>query len=281
LALNLGAAAHAAGSGDVAPNPDAGDGAAQAVAPITLIAQTGADTAQTPTTETVPVAGASGGETQTPGPTPAAPKQNASADDADAPGPLAFDIHGGTTGGGAEIEYVFNGYLAARVSGDWIGISHDFTTSDADFTGRANWGTVGAFIDLHPFDNGWFLSGGVYQGARNASVSGVTTKDVTVDGVTLTPSDIGTVMGEARLDNTSPFVGLGWDQAQHERSGFTFRFLAGAAFGGAKLTLWDDGPNADTEPVQEWIAQEQAEAQSKADPWKAYPVIQLGVGYRF
>lgn len=295
LALNLGAAAHAAGAGDVASDPNAGK--AEATAPVAESAAAGENVASTnapivltqadagggdaqPTAQvSVPVAGASGGEAQTP--TPAAPKAQASAGEADAPGPFAIDIHGGTTGGGAQLEYVLNGYLALRVSGDWLGVSHSFNTSDADFTGHANWATVGAFLDLHPFDNGWFVSGGAFQGARNASVEGHTTKDVTVDGVTLTPDDIGTVMGEAKLDTTSPFVGLGWDQAQHERSGFTFRFLAGAAFGGAKLTLWDLGPFADTQPVKTWIAQEQADAQSKADPWKAYPVIQLGVGYRF
>jgi hypothetical protein len=218
-----------------------------------------------------------GGEAQAQGPGPAAPDAEA----AEAPGPFAIDIHGGSTGGGAAIEYVVNGYLVARVSGDWLGVSHGFDTSDATFSGHANWATVGLFADVHPFNDGWFLSGGVYQGARNASVSGRTTKDVVVDGVTLTPADIGQVNGEARLDNTSPFAGVGWDQAQHVRRGFTFRFLAGAAFGGAKLRLWDNGPNAGTEPVQKWIAQEQADAQSKADPWKAYPVVQLGVGYRF
>jgi hypothetical protein len=298
LALNLGAAAHAAGSGDAASSANASGGEAQIAAPVApdtaadaaimqahapivlTEADAGSGDAQAPGPVTVPVAGG-GGEPPTPAPGPAAPKAQASESEADAPGPIAIDIHGGTTGGGAQIEYVLNGYLALRVSGDWLGVSHSFNTSDADFTGHANWATVGAFLDLHPLDNGWFLSGGVFQGARNASVEGVTTKDVTVDGVTLTPDDIGTVMGEAKLDTTSPFVGLGWDQAQHERSGFTFRFLAGAAFGGAKLTLWDVGPFADTDPVKTWIAQEQAEAQSKADPWKAYPVIQLGLGYRF
>jgi hypothetical protein len=200
--------------------------------------------------------------------------------------PFAVELHAGTNGGGAQVEFVFNDYLTGRVSGDWLRISASFNavnidTVDLSYSGRANWATAGAFVDLHPLKNGWFLSGGVFQGDRNASFAGAPTSNVIIDGYTFTPADIGTVMGEGKLPSTSPFVGIGWDQAQHDRSGLTFRILGGAAFGGAKVTLWDVGPYSDTPPVQQWIAQEQAYVQSKVDAWKAYPVVQIGIGYRF
>jgi hypothetical protein len=213
---------------------------------------------------------------------PAAGDAGKAAASAPAPSPFAVEIHAGTSGGGGQVEFIlFNSYLVARASGDWFRVSHSFTTVDAAYSAHANWATAGLFADLHPLKNGWFLSGGVFQGARTASVSGVPTTNIVIDGYTFTPAMIGTAMGEAKLDNTSPFVGIGWDQAQHARRGVTFRILGGAAFGGAKLNLWDVGPYSNTPPVQQWIAQETTYAQGKADQWKVYPVVQIGIGYRF
>jgi hypothetical protein len=200
---------------------------------------------------------------------------------AQAASPIAVDLHGGTTGGGVEIQYFASDYFAARVSGDWFDISHGFNTSDIAYSGRANWATVGVFGDVHPFKNGWLLSAGVFQGQRKASLTGAPTGDITINGTPFTPAEVGSVKGEAKLASTSPFVGLGWDSAQHAHSGVTFRALAGAAFGGPKVSLSDSGPAAGTAPVQSWLAQEQADAQSKVNVLSTYPVVQLGVGYRF
>ena len=227
-----------------------------------------------------------GGGAQTAGPNAIDLHAGTTAKAADTAGPIALELHAGSSGAGAQAEFIFNDYITARVSGDWLRVSASFNavdlnTIDIAYSGTANWTTVGAFLDVHPFRNGWFVSGGAFQGARNASFAGAPTGDVVIDGITFTPADIGTVMGEANLPSTSPFVGLGWDEAQHDRSGVTFRFMGGAAFGAPKVHLWDVGPYSDTPQIQEWLATEEAQAQSDADPWKAYPVVQVGIGYRF
>ena len=265
-----GGAMQAASSSTAVPPKDTATGAPQAAGP-------GAIDLNPDTT---------GSTTQAAGPVAAAAAPNTTASEARTASPFAVEIHAGSSGAGGQVEVVFNDYLTARVSGDWLRFSAsfnsiDFETINIAYSGRADWATVGVFADLHPFGNGWFISGGVFQGDRNASFAGAPTSDVIIDGFTFTPADVGTVMGEAKLTSTSPFAGAGWDEAQLDRSGLTFRFLAGAAFGAPKVTLWDVGPYSDTAPMQTWIAQEQADAQNKAEPWKAYPVVQLGIGYRF
>lgn len=268
LALNLAASAQAASPVDAQAGTNGGE--AQAASPSAVD----------------PHAGTTGGEVQAASPVAVDPQAGTTGGDAQAASPFAVELHAGTSGVGAQVEYIFNDYFTGRVSGDWLRVSASFNTIDLNtvdiaYSGRADWATAGAFVDLHPLKNGWFVSAGVFQGDRNGSFAGAPTNDVIIDGVTFTPAQIGTVHGEAKLPSTSPFVGLGWDQAQHPRSGFTFRVLAGAAFGAPQVSLWDVGPYSDTPPVQTWIAQEQADAQSKANAWKAYPVVQLGVGYRF
>jgi len=106
---------------------------------------------------------------------------------------------------------------------------------------------------------------------------------VILGGAPLTPAQVGTVPGpgQTRLTRTGPLVGLGWDSAQPAQTGLTFRALAGAAFGGPKVSLSDQGPMAGLAAVQAWTAKEQAEAQSKVNALQACPVVQLGLGCRF
>jgi hypothetical protein len=304
LALSLGARAQAASPIAVDPGTTGGEtqatspaaidpsttgGQAEATNPVAVDLQAGTTGGETQAASPVAVdlqAGTTGGETQPASPVAVDLHAGATSGETQAASRLAVELHAGTSGVGAQVEYVFNDYFTGRVSGDWLRVSASFNTIDLNtvdiaYSGRANWATAGAFVDLHPLKNGWFVSAGVFQGDRNGSFAGAPTNDVIIDGVTFTPAQIGTVMGEAKLPSTSPFVGAGWDQAQHARSGLTFRFLAGAAFGAPQVSLWDVGPYSDTVPVQTWIAQEQADAQSKANAWKAYPVVQLGIGYRF
>lgn len=200
---------------------------------------------------------------------------------AKAASPIAVDLHAGTTGVGAQIEYVANAYFAGRLSGDWLDIGHNFQASNITYSGRAKWMTVGVFGDFHPFKNGWLVSAGAYHGMRKASATSAQVDDVVFNGMHVPAAEIGSVRGKAKLARTSPFVGLGWDGAQHAHRGVTFRALAGADFGDPKVTLSDSGPAAGAAQLQHWLAKEQAEAQSKVGMLKAYPVVQLGVAYRF
>jgi hypothetical protein len=283
--------AQAAGPVVVETRGGSGGSEAQATSPRAIDLHTGATGSNAQVASPGPVAleahaGSNGIDAQATSPGAIDLHASTTSSDADTPSPLAIELHAGSSGAGAQIEYIFNGYVTARISGDWLRFNTSFNTINFDtldlsYSGGADWATGGAFIDIHPLKNGWFLSGGVFQGDRNATFAGTPVNDVIIEGVAFTPAEVGTVMGEAKLPSTSPFVGIGWDQAQHDRSGLTFRFVAGAAFGGAKVTLWDVGPYADTAPVQEWAAQEQAVAQKDVEPWNAYPVIQLGIGYRF
>ncbi len=302
LAFSFGADARADSPSAPAPSTNGND--AQAAAPqaaadsaaAAAASTTGSETktadSQAPAANAITVTpSASSNAAQAPGPqAPAdsvvAAKPGTTGDASQTPSRFALELHGGTTGVGGQAEFIVNDYLTGRVSGDWLGVDVSANTINLDdvdikYAGRGNWTTVGVFADVHPFKSGWFLSGGVFQGNRNASFAGVPTQNIVIDGMTFTPDQIGTLHGTAKLPGTSPFAGLGWDQAQHSRRGWAFRFLAGAAFGGPKVTLWDVGPNSGLPIVQQWTLKEEADAQNQVNGYKVYPVVQLGVGYRF
>jgi hypothetical protein len=205
---------------------------------------------------------------------------------AHAASPFSADLNVGTTGVGLEGQYRLNDYLAVRASGDWIGLNHDFSSSDLSYRGSAHWETVGGFVDLHPFKNGFLLSGGAYAGDRKVTLDATPRANVSVNGVPLTPAQVGELQGQGKLSSTAPFVGVGWDGTFNSKGGLGFRALLGVAFSGdPTISLTATGSAANTPAirsyVQTYLQQQEDQVRRDARFLKTYPVANIGVGYRF
>jgi hypothetical protein len=200
--------------------------------------------------------------------------------------PFSASIHAATTGVGVEGQYKVNDWLAVRADGDWFSYSRSFNSNDIRYNGRATWSTAGAFADLHPFKNAFFVSGGAYFGDRKVTLTGVPATNQTVGGVVLTPVQIGQLNGKGTLSSTAPFGGLGYDGSFRAKSGLFFKGLVGVAFSDdPRISLTASGPAANTPVVQQYlatyVAQEQAQVQHDARFLKTYPVASLGLGWKF
>ena len=200
--------------------------------------------------------------------------------------PFSVSVHAATTGGGVEGEYKVNDWLAVRADGDGLSYSRSFSSNDIHYDGRATWSTFGAFADLHPFKNGFFVSGGAYFGDRKVTLTGTPASNQVVSGVTLTPAQIGQLNGKGALSSTAPFVGLGYDGGFKSKGGMFFKGLLGVAFSDdPRVSLTASGPAANLPVVQSYlatyVAQEQAQVQHDARFLKTYPVASLGIGWRF
>ena len=200
--------------------------------------------------------------------------------------PFSADVHVGTTGLGVEGQYEVNDYLALRASGDWLSYSRNFSSNDIGYSGRATWSTFGAFADLHPFKNGFLISGGAYFGDRKVTLNGAPAGNVLVNGVSLTPAQVGRLNGVGKLSDTAPFVALGWDSTFRARRGLGFKALIGVAFSNApSISLTATGPAANTPAiqsyVQSYVASEEAQVRHDARFLETYPVASVGLAYKF
>src|SRR5207248_60790 len=153
-----------------------------------------------------------------------------------------------------EGQYKVNDYIGLRASGDWLGYSRNFSSSDLRYGGRATWATFGAFGDIHPFKNGFFLSGGAYFGDRKVTLNATPNGNVTVNGVVLTPAQIGQLHGEGKLSSSAPFAGLGWDSTFNSKGGLGFKGLIGVAFSDdPSVSITASGPAASQPALQPYI----------------------------
>ncbi|AMS29976.1 MAG TPA: hypothetical protein DIU09_15960 [Hyphomonadaceae bacterium] len=201
---------------------------------------------------------------------------------------IAIGVNGGTTGVGVQGQFKLNPKITLRGGFDSLKFDADVDGDGIVYTGELDFSTTGLFADFHPREGSFFLSGGVYLGARELKVSGrpAAGTSVEVGDEFFTAAEIGTLSSKLDFGSTAPFVGLGWDTTFTTKGRFGLRLLAGAAFGsGADATVVRTGGTTLTAATQARLDQElldeAKEIEDTVDGYNVFPIIQLGLTYKF
>lgn len=197
--------------------------------------------------------------------------------------PITAALNAGTTGVGAEVQLSLGPVFVVRGGLDTLGYDFDESYGDIDYSGRFDFDTVSGFVDLHPFLNGFLISGGVYVGDRTINLNGQPTAPVEIGGATFTPAQVGTLSGRIKLSDTAPFVGVGYDDSFIREGRWGFRGMVGVAWSqDPEVGLSSSGGSLSDDPAfRARLEQEAREIQQDAEDKALFPVVQLGVTARF
>jgi hypothetical protein len=162
----------------------------------------------------------------------------------------------------------------------------DFSSDDVDYEAELDFASGGLFADYHPFGNGVFVSGGAYFGDRSATLSATTASSVQIGNQIFTGAQVGTLEGETDFGDFAPFVGVGFNNTFTTAGRFGFKALLGAAFGDEPdVSLRRVGgialPPAEQARLDAELRNEEAELERDAEDFSVFPVLQLGIAYRF
>lgn len=186
----------------------------------------------------------------------------------------------GTLGLGLEATVGLNDYLGVRLGGNrasWDG------KRDAD-EGTVYWDvslqTYDALLDIHPFAGGFRLSGGLMVNQNKINLRADLNEPVELGGQEYTLSDMN---GEVTFNTTAPYAGLGYGNAVSRDGRWHFSCDFGVMFQGSpKVDAHATASDPALQPmVDAALEREKAEVQEDADAYKYYPVIALGVSFRF
>lgn len=192
----------------------------------------------------------------------------------------------GTTGLGAEAAFGLTEHLGVRGSYGVGSYNYEVTESDIKYKAKVKPNVGLVTLDVHPFA-GWFrLSAGLGLNGTKADGSADTTSGtLTINGTTYNTSEIGSVTGKITFKKAAPYLGLGWGAPAKSSGGFYFTSDFGVMF--SKATGSVTGTCAASLPAPT-CAQLQADLDAEAlqfkrevEKVKYYPVIAIGVGYRF
>ena len=194
----------------------------------------------------------------------------------------AVGIKLGTLGVGVEVSTPIVSHLNGRLGLNYFSYEDTQNVTDIDYDIDARLLTVSALLDWHPMNNGLRLSAGLFYNGNEATVKSKDTGAVDIGNQTfnLAPGD--RITGDVDFNKVAPYLGVGWGQAFGEKGHWSVLFDLGVLFqGSANVDLAAEGALASNPLLNSALQQEEDDLQDKADDYQYYPVIALGVSYRF
>ncbi len=198
-------------------------------------------------------------------------------------------ITGGTTGlGGTLTIPLYGNYLNLRGTLHRYSIDDDLEEDGVDYDATLDLENYGLLLDWHPFAGGIRLTAGIVSSRNEITGTAVPTEPTEIGNETFTPEDIGTLHLKAKYGNSmSGYVGLGWGNAVCPEDRFTFSLDIGVIVTSPlEVELSANSPIGASNPVTQAqllreLRTEEDNLEKDLEDVEAWPVINLGVGYRF
>jgi hypothetical protein len=192
----------------------------------------------------------------------------------------------GTTGGGLHLSVPVAESTNVRFGFNGLSVSRDGNTDDVDYDFKLKMATVDALVDYFPMKGAFRVSGGLVYNGNKIDVSGRPTGGTyTLNGNVYPASAVGSLNGEVDFRKVAPYLGIGWGNAVAADKGWGLSSDFGILFQGApKTTLSNTGCTAGATicgQIASDVAAENRSLQDDTDSFKAYPVIRIGVSYKF
>ncbi len=189
-----------------------------------------------------------------------------------------------TLGIGPELSVGFSDYITTRVAGHWGEFSVDGDTSDVKWDTDLNLASGLATLEWNVFAGGFHIDVGVIAHDNYVDATAKPTGGTfTFNGTTYTAAEAGTVSGDIDFDNSvAPYVGIGWGNPVDNDTDWTFFCNLGVVFQGSPdVNLKATGTLANNPTFQQNLKYEEKELQDELDKFEYYPVITLGMSYKF
>jgi len=200
------------------------------------------------------------------------------------PAAQAHEVYGqvGTEGLGIGYGYSFSTFGNVRAEFNGFSISHSFTSGGQRYDGKLNLAHAGLYLDFFPAPTvvPFRLTAGVLLGGDNidataSSMSGT----YTINGVPYSTNGE-TVRARADFPTARPYIGIGFGHTPTAKKGFSMFFDAGVAYGRPDVTL-NVPADIVAEAGQANVDAEEQQLQHQADRLRFYPIVKIGVSYRF
>lgn len=220
----------------------------------------------------------------------------------------SFGFGVGTGGLGVDYAYPLHKYLDIRAGYDFGSLNRDEEEEGIEYEAELKFSAARLLADYKPFGGGFRISAGLYTGSPELELkaSGEDQYDV---GEREYNGDID-ILGDIDLGSTAPYLGIGWGGTAGT-TGFGVSFDLGVLFtdspkvgltvprgracdatdkpdcdpnGPGSFDVAADDPSNPTELSDQFradVEQERADLEDDAKDFELWPIIRLGLHYRF
>lgn len=195
---------------------------------------------------------------------------------------FALTVKAGTLGLGLEGSTSINNKLNARFGVNAFQYSYSGTESDIDYDFDLELLSFATLLDWLPFENGFRLTGGLVVNKNRLDLTADTAATYTIGTTTYTSAQVGSLTGDLTFNDLAPYAGIGWGNPFGKDSNWSFAIDLGVMFQGSPdVSLSANGTLATNAAFLAEIAREEDNLQSEIEEYKYYPVISIGVTYKF
>lgn len=195
---------------------------------------------------------------------------------------FGVDAHVSTLGLGGELNYSINSYFTARVDFNRYNYSYSGTKQQINYDFDLHLKSYSAMLDWHPFAGTFRVSAGYFSNKNDIAALATPQGSYTINGTSYTAAQVGVLSGAITFNASVPYLGIGWSTLGTESTGLGVEFDVGALFQGSpKVQLSATGAAASNAQFQSDLAAEQTKLQGDLNSFKTYPVVSLGLAYRF
>jgi hypothetical protein len=186
----------------------------------------------------------------------------------------------GTLGFGGELSVGLGEYLGLRLGGNAFAWEGDQDVEDNTIYGDLELQTWSALLDIYPFGGGFRLSGGAMLNDNNIKLRADVSEPVELDDIDFRLSDL---HGEVTFSEFAPYVGFGYGNAAGADGHWHFSCDFGVMFQGEpEISASATASNPALQPaVNRALDAEIDDIEDDAKNFKFYPVISVGVSFRF
>jgi hypothetical protein len=195
-------------------------------------------------------------------------------------GGVGLTVKAGTLGVGLDATIGAGDYLGFRLGFNTLNVGPTLEQDEGTIKTDLDWRSYGGLVDIHPFGGGFRISGGALINKNKFKMNADLTKSVSLDGQDYYLNDLS---GEVTFSEMAPYAGIGYGNAVSADGRWHFSCDFGVMFQGSpKVSATATASDSRIQPyVDDALSREIASIQEDANAYQYYPVISIGISFRF
>jgi hypothetical protein len=190
----------------------------------------------------------------------------------------------GTTGAGADLTIGLTHSINVRLGAQGWSRSETRTEQEIEYDADLSLVSGEVLLDLHPAGRGFRISAGAIVNGNE--VTAVSTEDAVyvINGTPYPVGLVGRLHGKVEANTFAPYLGIGWGNAVAPGAKWRVAADLGAFYQGKpKVSLRAESPLLELLPARfaEDLEAERQKIEDDVSDYRWYPVVSLGVSYRF
>jgi len=195
----------------------------------------------------------------------------------------ALGMEGSTLGTGARVSFPLHPKLNGRLTGHYAGLSYRDTVDDKDYDVKVSLGTAAILLDWYPGPGKFCVSGGLVVNGNDVEGSAVPRRSSQIGNNLYTPEEIGTLRMEMDFPAVAGYLGFGFGHKTDPEAHWAILLDFGVMFGPEPdISLTANGSLSGEPGFEADLALERENFEDDyGSVLRFYPVLSLGLGYRF